>query len=227
MGDDLKRVKRHELGPRPGGTTRAIAAHLAWAWFVAVAVMVSGCSDSPPMAPSQPTIPTSPAPAPGPAVQGRLVTRVVDGDTIVVEGVGTVRLIGVDTPETVDPDSPVEYYGKEASDFTRRVADRQIVTLEFDQDRVDRYGRTLAYVYLPDGTLLNAEIIRLGYGFAYTFFPFRLIEEFRALEREARAAGRGLWAPRGSARATRQRDPAAAAADVPLSGRSTASRRTA
>ena len=128
------------------------------------------------------------------------MTRVIDGDTIVVEGIGTVRLIGVDTPETVDPDSPVEYYGKEASDFTRSIANRQMVTLGYDQDRIDRYGRTLAYVYLPDGTLLNAEIIRLGYGHAYTFFPFRLIEEFRALEREARAAGRGLWAPRGSSR---------------------------
>jgi micrococcal nuclease len=125
------------------------------------------------------------------------VTRAIDGDTIVVEGVGTVRLIGVDTPETVDPRRPVEYFGKEASDFTKQLATGKPARLEFDQDRTDRYGRTLAYVYLqPENLLLNAEIIRQGYGFAYTDFPFRMMERFRALEREAREAGRGLWASR-------------------------------
>ena len=125
-----------------------------------------------------------------------IVSRVIDGDTIVVEEIGTVRLIGVDTPETVDPRRPVQYFGKEASAFTRTMAQGRHVRLEYDVDRTDRYGRTLAYVYLPDGTLLNGEIIRQGYGFAYTRFPFRLIEQFRALEREAREAERGLWAPR-------------------------------
>jgi len=125
------------------------------------------------------------------------VTRVIDGDTVVVEGAGTVRLIGVDTPETVDPRQPVQYFGKEASDFTRQLATGKRVRLEFDQDRTDRYGRTLAYLYLqPDNLLLNAEIIRQGYGFAYTQFPFRMMADFRALEREARDAGRGLWAAR-------------------------------
>ena len=126
-----------------------------------------------------------------------LVTRVIDGDTVVVENVGTVRLIGVDTPEVVDPRGPVEYFGREASDFTRQLATGKRVRLEFDQDRIDRYGRTLAYVYLqPEDLLLNAEIIRQGYGFAYTQFPFRMMAQFRALEREAREAGRGLWAAR-------------------------------
>jgi micrococcal nuclease len=125
------------------------------------------------------------------------VTRVIDGDTVVVEGTGTVRLIGVDTPETVDPREPIQYFGKEASDFTTQLATGRRVRLEFDQDRTDRYGRTLAYVYLqPENLLLNAEIIRQGYGFAYTQFPFRMLSQFRALEREAREAGRGLWAPR-------------------------------
>ena len=123
------------------------------------------------------------------------VTRVIDGDTVVVDGIGTVRLIGVDTPETVDPRRPVQYFGKEASDFTKQLATGKRVRLEFDQDRTDRYGRTLAYVYLqPENLLLNAEIIRQGYGFAYTQFPFRMMEQFRTLEREAREAGRGLWA---------------------------------
>ncbi len=67
------------------------------------------------------------------------VTRVIDGDTVVVEGVGTVRLIGVDTPETVDPRRPVQYFGREASDFTKQLATGKRVRLEFDQDRTDRY----------------------------------------------------------------------------------------
>jgi len=132
-----------------------------------------------------------------PAQKLPVVTRVIDGDTIVVEGTGTVRLIGVDTPETVDPRRPVQYFGKEASDFTKQLATGKPVRLDFDQDRTDRYGRTLAYVYLqPENLLVNAEIIRQGYGFAYTQFPFRMMEQFRALEREAREAGRGLWAVR-------------------------------
>jgi micrococcal nuclease len=125
----------------------------------------------------------------------QLVTRVIDGDTILVEGVGRVRLIGVDTPETVDPRRPVQVFGKEASAFTTALALDRVVRLEFDVTRTDRFNRTLAYVYLPDGAFLNAEIVRQGYGHAYTSFPFRYLEDFRALEREARDAGRGLLAP--------------------------------
>ena len=121
------------------------------------------------------------------------VERVVDGDTIIVGGVGRVRLIGVDTPESVDPRRPVEFFGKEAGAFTRRLVDGKRVRLEYDWERTDRYGRTLAYVYLPDGTFVNAEIIRRGYGHAYTRFPFKYLERFRQFEREARAAGHGLW----------------------------------
>ena len=65
----------------------------------------------------------------------------------------------------------------------------------YDQQRQDKYGRTLAYVYLEDDTFVNAEIIKQGYGFAYTRFPFKYLEEFRQLEREAREAKRGLWGP--------------------------------
>ena len=121
------------------------------------------------------------------------MTRVVDGDTIVVAGVGTVRLIGVDTPETVDPRKPVQFFGKEASEFTRRMAQGQVVRLEFDYQRTDKYQRTLAYVYLPDGTFLNAEIVKQGYGHAYVQYPFKYLDQFRGYEREAREAGRGLW----------------------------------
>ena len=132
------------------------------------------------------------------------VTRVIDGDTIKVEVGGqieTVRLIGIDTPETVHPRKPVEYFGKEASAFTKRMADGKSVRLEKDQQTAnrDRYGRLLRYVYLPDGKLLNAEIIIQDYGFAYTRFPFDKMEEFRELEREARKGERGLWESRGNA----------------------------
>ena len=123
----------------------------------------------------------------------QLVERVVDGDTIIVQGIGRVRLIGVDTPETVHPNRPVEFFGKEASAFTRRMLEGKRVRLEYDQERQDRYGRTLAYVYLADGTFANAEIIRRGYGHAYTRFPFRHMESFRQFEREARSNRRGLW----------------------------------
>jgi micrococcal nuclease len=123
----------------------------------------------------------------------QLVTRVVDGDTIVVAGVGTVRLIGVDTPETVDPRTPVQSFGKEASEFTGRMAQGKVVRLEFDVQRKDKYERTLSYAYLPDGTFLNAEIVKQGFGHAYTTYPFRYLEQFRQFERDARAANRGLW----------------------------------
>lgn len=142
------------------------------------------------------------------------VERVVDGDTIIVGGVGRVRLIGVDTPESVDPRRPVEFFGKEASAFTRRLADGKRVRLEYDRERTDRYGRTLAYVHLPDGTFLNAEIIRQGYGHAYTRFPFEHLDRFRQFEREARQAGRGLW---GAAPAAERRAASASPAGRPAS----------
>jgi micrococcal nuclease len=125
-----------------------------------------------------------------------LCTRVIDGDTIAVEKNGKkekVRLIGVDTPETVHPSKPVEYFGKEASEFTRKNVEGKRVRLEYDWQSRDKYGRLLAYVYIEDGTFLNAEIIRQGYGFAYTRFPFKYLKDFRQYEREARGNNRGLW----------------------------------
>lgn len=129
----------------------------------------------------------------------RYCVRAVDGDTIVLDGGERVRLIGVDTPETKHPTKPVEYFGKQASAFTKRMVEGKQVHLEFDQANAhlghkDRYRRTLAYVFLGDGTLLNAEIIKQGYGHAYTRFPFARAEEFQRYEREAREQGRGLWA---------------------------------
>lgn len=123
-----------------------------------------------------------------------VVERIVDGDTLVLARIGTVRLIGVDTPESKHPTKPVERFALQAADFLDRLARGQVVRIEYDQTIRDRYGRLLAYLTLPDGRCVNAEIIRQGYGFAYTKYPFRHIDEYRALEQEAREAGRGLWA---------------------------------
>jgi endonuclease YncB( thermonuclease family) len=94
---------------------------------------------------------------------------------------------------------PVEHCGKEASAFTRGSTEGRRVRLEGDPETAarDRYGHTLGYAWLPDGELLNLEIIRQGYGFAYTKYPFSRMEEFRAAERVARQKGRGLWAEDG------------------------------
>jgi micrococcal nuclease len=130
-----------------------------------------------------------------------VVTRVVDGDTIVVAidaREEKVRLIGVDTPETVHPRKPVERFATEASAFTKELAEGKTVRLQPDPQCTDRdkYGRLLRYVWLDDKTLLNGEIISHGYGFAYVKYPFSMMEEFQGLEREARGAERGLWAER-------------------------------
>ena len=112
-----------------------------------------------------------------------------------LDGNERVRLIGVDTPETVHPNKPVERFGKEASAFTTKLVQGKRVRMEYDWQRTDKYGRTLGYVYLEDGRFVNAEIIKQGYGFAYVKYPFKYLEEFRSYEREARdAAGYGGYA---------------------------------
>jgi len=126
------------------------------------------------------------------------VTKVVDGDTFWVDDGSEkglkVRLIGVDTPETVHSQKGVEYYGKEASNFAKSLLEGEKVRLEFDVDRIDRYGRTLAYVYLSDGTFLNAELVKKGYAHVMTVPPnVKYSEKFLELEREARENKLGLW----------------------------------
>ena len=126
----------------------------------------------------------------------------IDGDTVRVriqnppEGLNpeeTVRFIGVNTPETVHPRKEVEEFGQEASDFTKAELFGKTIYLAFDWDLRDRYGRLLAYVYTEDFRCFNAELIRLGYGHAYTHFPFHFLKEFRGYEKEARLHKRGLW----------------------------------
>lgn len=126
------------------------------------------------------------------------VTKVVDGDTFWVDDGSEkglkIRLIGVNTPETVHPQKPVEYYGREASDYAKSVLTGNKVKLKFDVSRVDRYGRTLAYVYLKDGTFLNEDLIKKGYGQAMTVPPnVKYSKKFIELERKARKGNIGLW----------------------------------
>jgi micrococcal nuclease len=120
--------------------------------------------------------------------------RVVDGDTVVLDGEERVRLIGVDTPETVDPRRPVQAFGQEASAFTKRHILGRRVRLERGWERSDRYGRTLAYVVRDDGWSLNEALLREGYAHALTRFPHPRLDAYRQLERDARTARRGLWA---------------------------------
>ncbi|MCK5118502.1 MAG: thermonuclease family protein [Candidatus Latescibacteria bacterium] len=128
------------------------------------------------------------------------VVRVVDGDTVIllIHGEKTsVRLIGVDTPETVHPRKPVQYYGREAGLFLKNLLRGEEVYIEQrgKADEFDRYGRLLAYLYrAPDGLFVNLEIVRQGYGHAYTRFPFQYMDLFRFYERKARECEKGLWA---------------------------------
>lgn len=125
------------------------------------------------------------------------VVQIIDGDTVKIDYNGkstNVRLIGVDTPETVHPNKPVEFYGKEASNFTKNLLQGESVYLRYDVERTDQYGRLLAYVYrVPDGLFVNLEIVRQGYGHAYTRFPFKHMELFRYYGNRARTAEKGLY----------------------------------
>lgn len=135
-----------------------------------------------------------------------VVTDVVDGDTVLVDVAGDVRrvrLIGVDTPETVHPRKPVQHYGPEASAFTKQALSGQRVWLEYDVAPLDKYQRHLAYVWLerPERDeeavrrgMFNARLLLEGYGRVMTIQPnSRYSDLFARFQAEARAARRGLW----------------------------------
>jgi micrococcal nuclease len=126
------------------------------------------------------------------------VQRVVDGDTFVAGVKGRrerIRVIGVDTPESVDPNRPDEPYGEEASNFAKHYLDGATVRLAGDVEPRDRYGRMLAYVWLEDGTFWNALLVAEGYAQQLTVPPNVTYERlFRRLVSEARREDRGLWA---------------------------------
>lgn len=138
---------------------------------------------------------------------GYKVLEVVDGDTIKIDYNGqkeTIRLIGVDTPETKHPNLPVQCYGKEATDKTKSLVGGKNIFLEFDafQGERDKYGRLLAYVWLentgeaPNDTLLNYNLISNGYANEYTYrYPYKYQKEFKAAAALARAKSLGLYGP--------------------------------
>jgi micrococcal nuclease len=126
------------------------------------------------------------------------VVRVIDGDTIQVCCIARkrekVRYIGINTPETKHPTKGVEYYGKEAAKANRKLVEDKTVILTFDVEQRDRYGRLLAYVFLEDGTFVNAWLVEHGFAQVMTVPPnVKHQELFLKLQREARDEGRGLW----------------------------------
>ncbi len=127
-----------------------------------------------------------------------LVTDVVDGDTIKVTGGRTVRFVGIDTPETVDPRRPVGCFGKEASNETKRLLTGKMVILQKDISDKDKYGRILRLIYLPldDGQTLfvNDYLVRMGFAKDYRYPPdIKFDDEFKQAENDARQNLRGLW----------------------------------
>ncbi len=123
------------------------------------------------------------------------VRRVIDGDTIELVNGRRVRLLGIDTPESADPRRPVQWFGLQAKFYLKKLLDKKVVCLRRDRDRtinLDRYNRLLRYVYL-DKTFVNREIIREGYGFVFTRYPFQYMDDFRRLQKEAIRTGTGLW----------------------------------
>src|SRR6476659_4553704 len=132
----------------------------------------------------------------GPPPAEATVSRVVDGDTVWVRAGSRsldVRLLGIDTPETVDPDRPVGCFGPEASAYTKHLLTGRSVTLVYDRELHDRYGRLLAYIYLG-GKFVNAALVELGYARTMSIPPNTAhAGELASLERRAALDGRGLW----------------------------------
>lgn len=171
--------------------SRASAA--GWvAAFAALVVLANFLIEGDSPAPSEKS--SSPPPA---AERTVTVLRVVDGDTILVRGANgrseRVRYIGVDTPESVKPDSPVECFGREASDYNKQLVQGRKVRLVPDREPEDRFGRSLAFVYVGD-TFVNARLISGGYARTIEIEPnTSRAEYFADLERVAIRTRKGLW----------------------------------
>ena len=130
------------------------------------------------------------------------VDRVIDGDTFIVrvgDGKATIRVLGMNTPEVVDPRKPVQCFGPEASARAHQLLDGVSVSLALDpsQDDIDKYGRVLAYVHLRDGTFFDEEMIREGYAYEYTFKkPYLYQKDFKSTQAIAKNKQIGLWSPK-------------------------------
>ena len=124
------------------------------------------------------------------------ILEVVDGDTVKISEIGTLRLIGIDTPETKDPRKVVQCFGKEASENAKKLLSGQKVWLEFDESKskTDKYGRTLAYIFREDGYFYNLEAVKNGFAHSYREYPHPKLDEFNLAEKQAREGKIGFWA---------------------------------
>lgn len=138
----------------------------------------------------------------GEEIQLYKVTRIVDGDTLKLEiddQEETVRLVGIDTPESVHPTKPVECYAKEASAKLKKLVFNKKIRFEFDtgQGHTDKYGRLLLYIWLPqengEDLFINEYMVKEGYAYAYKKIPSKYLSEFSDLEAQAREKEKGLW----------------------------------
>lgn len=191
--------RRHPCRTRRGSGALAVA--LIAAALAAGTACTPGATIRIPAAGPASANDTTAAPTMPPNLDGPYpVTRVIDGDTLVITRNGNtekIRLIGVDTPELHDPRKPVECYAQQASDYTKSLQGQQIY-LETDptQDSIDRYGRTLAYIWTDTGRLINYDLIADGYAHEYTYNdPYRYQSQFQAAQQHAQSAQSGLWAP--------------------------------
>ncbi|MEI7027185.1 thermonuclease family protein [Paenibacillus sp. y28] len=125
-----------------------------------------------------------------------VIERVIDGDTVEIKWQGkkkSVRLIGIDTPETKKANTPVMFYGPEASEFTKQQLEKKKVELEWDVEQYDKYDRLLAYVWL-DGELFNSTLVKEGYARISTFPPnVKYADRFKKDQEEARKQEKGIW----------------------------------
>jgi micrococcal nuclease len=143
----------------------------------------------------EPTLEPTKAPSPNPNIMYVKVTNVVDGDTFKIESGETVRMIGIDTPETVHPSKPVQCYGKEASLKTQELIEGKEIKLEKDVSEKDKYGRLLRYVYLGD-IFLNEYLVREGYAMSSSYPPdIKYQDKFVGAQKKAQEENKGLWSP--------------------------------
>lgn len=156
-----------------------------------------GWSSLPIEAPPQSSKTAHPLPISSPKISGQVykVTRVIDGDTIEIEGSQKVRYIGIDTPETVHPEKAVECFGREATTENKKLVEGKEVRMEKDVSETDKYGRLLRYVYVDD-LFANDYLVRQGFAYASTYPPdVKYQEKLRQAEQEAKENKRGLWHP--------------------------------
>lgn len=131
--------------------------------------------------------------AAGPPSEAR-VRYVIDGDTAVLEGGAHVRFLGIDAPEMERDGQPAQFMAHKSKAYVAGLIQGKLVRLEYDRERYDRYGRLLAYLFLPDGTMVNQAVVRQGLARVYAHAPnVRYQEALDATQQEAMAAGRGIW----------------------------------